>query len=265
MPTTNRRTSTNSRCAGRVYGIALVAIITAVHLLTPAAWAIRLDETALFIEINDTDGDAGIQIFLDAEGWEKMQVLDPMGRVVVDIDARHAAQMQGMTEGFFESAEPSFDDQPLDEFLALWPEGTYKFRGRTKEGVPLRGRAELTHALPAAPLLILPVPDDEEVDPEDVVIQWQGVPDPPGSRIILYEVILGTDDDGPFRELRLLVSPDRDRVSVPPEFMAAGRAYKYEVLAKEASGNQTISEAPFATVGFMSGDDDDDDDNGDDG
>jgi hypothetical protein len=34
---------------------------------------------------------------------------------------------------------------------------------------------------------------------------------------------------------------------VPPEFMASGTAYKFEVLAIEASGNQTISEREFET------------------
>ncbi len=36
-------------------------------------------------------------------------------------------------------------------------------------------------------------------------------------------------------------------MTVPPEFMDPGTEYKYEVLAIEASGNQTITEREFET------------------
>ena len=59
---------------------AIVALASG--LVGPQALAqdeVKLDETAIFIEINDTDGDAGIQIFLDGEGWDFMMVTDPNG------------------------------------------------------------------------------------------------------------------------------------------------------------------------------------------
>jgi hypothetical protein len=233
-------------------------ILLLAGLAAPTAHAVPLDEAAIFIEINDTDGDAGIQLFLDGEGWEKMQIVSPDGNVLVDIEAGDSAQIQGLTEAFFESAEPSFDEQPLSEFLALWPEGRYLIRGRTNDGIPLRARVTLTHDLPAAPLLVLPIEDDEEVDPEETVIEWVTVPDPPGSEIVSYEVIVETDDDdAPFREFRVILDADATSVEVPAAFMKPGTDYKYEVIAKEASGNQTISEREFATEG---GEDDDDDD-----
>ena len=72
---------------------------------------------------------------------------------------------------FFESAEPSFDVQTLDELLVLFPEGEYKFLGRTTDGVPLRGKALLTHAIPDLPDLVLPIEGDENVDPNNTV-RW---------------------------------------------------------------------------------------------
>ena len=39
----------------------------------------------------------------------------------------------------------------------------------------------------------------------------------------------------------------RCEVTVPPEFLKAGRTYLYEVLAIEKSGNQTITEGDFET------------------
>ncbi len=41
-------------------------------MATPATAVVELDEAEIFIEINDTDGDAGIQIFLDGVGWKVM-------------------------------------------------------------------------------------------------------------------------------------------------------------------------------------------------
>jgi hypothetical protein len=89
---------------------AVVALVAGAA--APEASAKRLEETAIFIEINDTDGDAGIQIFLDGEGWNSMKVFDPDGKKVLNVRGRAAVGIQGITELFFESAEPSFEEQP---------------------------------------------------------------------------------------------------------------------------------------------------------
>jgi hypothetical protein len=233
------------------------AVAFVVGLLAPQAWAIPLAEKAIYIEINDTDGDAGIQIFLDAEGWDSMQVRDPRGNVVLNILGEGGVGAQGITELFFESAEPSFDEQPLDEFLALFPEGFYSFRGTTTEGQPLRGTARLTHALPDAPVILSPEEEEEDVDPDDTVVEWERVSDPPGSRISGYIVVV-EKDEGRLETFTVNLPRGATRVSVPPEFMRPGTAYKAEVLAIERSGNRTITEVEFETGGG-GGDDGEDD------
>ncbi len=208
----------------------------------PQLFAKKLSETAIRIEINGTDGDAGIQIFLDGEGWDSMNVFDPNGKKVLNFKARGSVGMQGITELFFESAEPSFDEQPLDELLALFPEGLYRFRGMTTEDKPLRGRARLTHALPDTPILVFPV--DAEIDPGDAVFEWALVADPPGSEIVGYEVIVICEEPEE-REFTADVGPTAFSITVPPEFLEGGEECKWEVLAIETSGNQTIAEAEF--------------------
>ncbi len=223
------------------------AVLFVLGFAAPGAWARPLSATAIRIEINDTDGDAGIQIFLDGEGWKSMRVTDPFGNRILDFRAEGSVGIQGITELFFESAEPSFDVQPLSELLRLFPEGNYRFEGVTTGGVPLKGKARLTHALPAGPLLVLPAEDDDSVDPANTVIQWQTVPDPPGSTIVGYQVIVVREVGG-LRVFSADVGPAITSVTVPPEFMQPGTTYKYEVLAIEASGNQTISEREFETA-----------------
>jgi hypothetical protein len=230
----------------RIWLAAAVAVALAYGLAAPQVQAAQLAETAIYFEINDTDGDAGVQIFLDGEGWNGMKVFDPNGKKILDVSAEGSVGIQGITELFLESAEPSFDEQPLAELLALFPEGNYRFEGTTTEGAILTGRARLTHALPAAPLLVLPIEDDDSVDPDNTVIQWQLVPDPPGSKIVGYQVVVEREKPS-LRVFTADVGPSTTSVTVPPEFMQPGTTYKFEVLAIEASGNRTISERGFKT------------------
>lgn len=56
-----------------------------------------------------------------------------------------------------------------------------------------------------------------------------------------------TQED-PLRTLDLILPPSATRVSIPVEFLQPGEDHSVEVLAREASGNQTIAEAPFTTA-----------------
>jgi hypothetical protein len=226
---------------------ATLAVATAV-VASPGASADRLEEADIFIELNATDGDAGIHLFLDAEGWERMQVLDPSGKVIFDVSTKGSLRTQGITELFFESAEPSFDEQPLSEFLELFPAGTYRFRGRTTEGEPLRGSAVLTHTLPAAPVLVSPGDGADDVDPEATVIRWNPVPNPPGSAIVGYQVVVEREEPE-LEVFKAEVGPETTQVMVPAGLLQPGTEYSFEVLAIERSGNRTISEAEFETAG----------------
>ena len=235
------------RDARGVWLVAVAMIVLVAGAAAPGAWALDLSAAQIFIEINSTDGDSGIQIALDGEGWERMRVFDPTGRKILDISGKGSVGAQGITELALESAEPSFDDQPLSELLEMFPEGMYTFEGLTTDKVELTGEAMLTHDLPVGPVLISPGEGDETVDPENTVVEWQLVPDPPGSAIVGYEVIVETEED-PLRVFKVDVSNETTRVTVPAEFMEAGTAYKWEVLAVETSGNQTISESDFETL-----------------
>ncbi len=118
--------------------------------------------------------------------------------------------------------------------------------GRTTDNEPLIGEAELTHVIPGAPVLVAPVDGDDEVDPNNTVVQWNPVADPPGSSIVGYQVIVEREEPS-LLVFSADVEPGTTSVTVPPEFMMPGTEYKYEVLAIEESGNRTISEAEFET------------------
>ncbi len=229
---------------GRTVWLPTMAIVALLlGLGAPQVQARPLSEVGIWFEINDTDGDAGIQIFLDGEGWDKMKVKDPDGNTILNFKGKGSVGIQGITELFFESAEPSFDEQPLADLLALFPEGTYVFKGMTTDGHSLKGKAMLTHALPAAPLQVFPK-DGEDVDPEDAVFEWAPVADPPGSEIVSYHVVVECEEPA-LRKLEADVGPMVTTLTVAPEVLDGADECKWEVLAIEESGNQTISETEF--------------------
>ena len=210
----------------------------------------EFDDATIIFEENFTDGDLGIQFFLDAEGWRRVMIFQPNGRRMVDIKVRGSAGVIGLTELFSEGAEPNFADIPREELLALFPPGDYKMFGKTVEGKWLVSIATLTHDLPDGPVILWPE-EDAEVDPDEpFVIEWGTVADPdaPDSVIEAYQVIVEKDvDDERLRVLSVHMLATDTSFTVAPGFFEPGKEYKVEVLAIETSGNQTISEVAFET------------------
>jgi hypothetical protein len=208
-----------------------------------AGTLIPFDDATMIFEVNATDGDAGLQVFLDGEPWQSVEVRSPDGRKIFAVDGKGELRNLGLTELFSESNEPSFDDMPLEDILALFPEGNYRFSGKTVEGDRLSGTATLTHNIPAGPVVVSPA-DGAVVSPDDVVVMWEPVTEP-GIDITGFQVIVERED--PLRVFQVTLPPTATSVTVPSEFLETGTDYKVEVLAIEASGNQTISENSFAT------------------
>jgi hypothetical protein len=223
----------------------------------PAASAEGEEETAfeesrIFIEYNSSDNDLGFHVFLDGEDWKNLKITNPKGRMIFEVSGRAGYRRLGLTELFFEGAEPSLFDVPLDELLALFPEGEYEFEGMTVEGDEIEGEATLTHAVPAGPDVS---GSDDVVGPGGVlVIRWDPVTeeatDPAGGvfpdvviDVVAYQIIVGSFQV----TLPAADPPSSMSVTVPPEFVEAlesGR-HGFEVLAIDVSGNQTITAGAF--------------------
>jgi hypothetical protein len=214
---------------------------------TPARRAIPFSQAQVRIEVNGTDGDSGLHVLLDAKEWKFVKIFDPRWELIFEVEGGGSVRKTGLTELFFESAEPGFDELPLDEFLARFPAGEYRFYGETLEGEFLSSKAILTHALPDAPVLLSP-PEDSVQDPNNTVVAWQPVADPPGSRITRYEVIVEDESFKPKRVFSAVLPATATSITIPSAFLLRGGEYKYEVLAIEESGNQTLSEAAFRTA-----------------
>ena len=210
---------------------------------TPAA-PIPFEEADLFIEINATDGDAGLQLNLDGEKWDNIQIINPRGETILDVSGSSRLKGYGLTGLTFESAEPPFTEFPFSKFKARFPVGKYRFKGTTVSGRELVGSDTLTHLIPEQPVIVSPA-EDAEVPTQGLTVEWKTVTKPKGIKIVHYQVIV--TQEKPKRVLDLTMPPNATRVSIPAEFLLPSKEYALEILAREASGNQTITEIPFTT------------------
>lgn len=193
----------------------------------------------LYIETNDTDKDAGLQLFADAEEWRHFKLLDPNGNTMVNLNTKGNVRKVGLSELFFEASEPSFDAVPFSKFKKQFPEGKYRFRGETTGGRGMVGSDRLSHLIPGAPNLTFPR-EGSTLDPDGFVVTWDPVTKPAGVDIVTYQVIVeqGT------REFSMYLPGDATSGTIPGEFLEPETKTAGEVLARDKSGNQTITQFP---------------------
>jgi hypothetical protein len=223
------------------------------------------DEAKIFLELNDTDGDLGIHGLVDGGAWKKLEIEGPDDSEILVVKGRGSLGQHGLTEVFFESDEPRFDELPPTEFLTRFPEGEYEFEGETVEGDELESTAVLTHVLPAPPANILiseiPAAENCDADPlpsvdgdEPVIIKWAPVTQShpeigrsdPAIEIVGYQVVVEREEPT-LLVFNVDLPPSQTEVQVPPQFIALGTEFKLEILVRGASGNQTAVETCFET------------------
>ena len=235
----------------------------------PAVWAdsdadsdseeIPFDVANVFFELNNTDGDLGIHALIDGEPWKRLSIEKPNERENLHIRLRGALRRQGLTELFFESAEPTFDELPPEVFFGRFPEGEYEVEGITIEGEELESTAIVTHLLPAPPEIevsgeALPEDCDEGPVPalsEPFIVTWDpgffshpelGRTNAP-IEVTNYQLVVENEDSG--LKLTFDLPPDVIGVELPPGLLEPGDELKVEVLVREESDNQTATESCF--------------------
>ena len=238
------------------YGISILAPLCAVIMLPAAAFAqtiVPLKEAKFNIEHNFTDSDTGFQGAIDSEGWEELTVTGP-GGIVLELEATGKLRQLGLTELFFETVEPANADVPVKNLLARLPAGNYVMSGTTPDGNFTRGTAWLTHNIPRGATLLSPS-SGAKVPFANLPMAWSAVNrtiDGKPIRIIAYQLIVEKDRPphphmiGKRGSLSMYLPPTVTHMTVPKEFLEPATAYKWEVLAIEPSGNQTLSSGEFS-------------------
>src|SRR5262245_40580303 len=121
---------------------------------------LEFEEAGLFFELNDTDGDLGLQGFVDGEAWKSLEIAGPERQnveeepVLMTIWLRNALRRQGLTEFSFESEEPGFDELTPAQFFRRFPQGIYEIEGITLEGDEVEAEINLSHVMAGPPSTI---------------------------------------------------------------------------------------------------------------
>ncbi|MCI0516557.1 MAG: hypothetical protein L0Y45_01865 [Woeseiaceae bacterium] len=254
-------------------GSTVIALVLGLPAIAAAEdHEIPFEEAHVFFELNHTDGDLGIHALVDGDAWKRLAISDHNDNVIMNVIVRGQLRQQGLTEVFFESDEPSFDDLPPRKFFSRFPAGIYEIEGLTLDGDELESETEVTHVMPApAEPTVNALPMAEQCDEEEpgydaptltspVTIAWPEVdhthPDlgsPRNStniKIFNYEVVVEAEVEGLNGEeftskFSALLPPDVTSMTIPEEFLAQSDTFKYEVLAREESFNQTAVESCF--------------------
>ena len=260
----------------RMLAILLIPVVALIlGAAAPELWAgqhdddddeeIPFDEAKIFFELNNTDGDLGIHALVDGDAWKYLEIEDPRDRKMLNIIVRGRLRKQGLTELFFESAEPPFDELSPRRFFRRFPEGEYDIEGITIEGEERESEVWLSHVMPAPPVpsvngmpaavdcdAVLPVVSAGE----PVIIAWDPVTESHPTigksgpiDVVNYEVVVEIDET-PWKTSNIL-PPDATSFEVPQEILALGLEegeIKFEVLVREASYNQTAVESCFEIV-----------------
>ncbi len=239
---------------------ALTALLIAA---APAQGATPFDEADVFLELNHTDGDLGIHAKIDGDAWKKLTLASPDGKEKLRVVASGTLKNHGLTELFFESAEPGFDEVSPEKVLSRFKEGDWVISGVTIENDELRSVDRLSHVLPAPPsgITISGVPAADSCDAaslpsvsEPVIVDWDPVTRSHPSigktgpiEIVSYQFIVEFEHPV-FGDLNfsVILPPDTTEFEVPSEFVALSDGeLKFEILAREEHGNQTAIESCF--------------------
>jgi hypothetical protein len=215
----------------------------------------KLSAAKLLIEHNATDEDTGFQGFADGDPWNELTINGPDGDQLTVLPEGGLFNF-GLTELFFETSEPKNAEVPIEDVLTRLPEGTYTFTGTMVDGKKSTMTATFSHKIPAGPVLQTPIDGSTDVDGNNVVVAWDPVTkDINGSdiQIVGYQVIVEKDEEPQYPQgfakalFSIYLPATATNVAIPVEFMDTGAPYKYEVLAIEESGNQTLSSGEFTT------------------
>jgi hypothetical protein len=249
----------------------LSAIITTLLFLVAAqpGWAgkrdmpqeeIPFEEAKLFFELNDTDGDLGIHGLVDGDAWKKLEIEDPGERELLNVFVTGPLRRQGMTEVFFESAEPRFDELPPEKFFRRFPQGEYEISGVTLEGQELESTVALSHVLPAPPSNVvisgIAAAENCDVDPlpavsAPVTIAWDPVTTShpeigrSGAIEVAHYQFIVEREEPTLLIFSVDLPPELTSFEIPEGFLSLGEEFKFEIQVRASNGNQTAVESCF--------------------
>ena len=248
--------------SSRAVATAAAALIFLSGASASSAGEVPFDEARLYFELNHPDGDLGIHGLIDGGPWKALEIEDPYDNVQLDVMASSRFLSQGMTEIFFESAEPGFDELLPAHFFRRFPEGLYEISGIRLDGRELESKVRISHVMPGPPTNVringaTAARDCDATLPRvgtPVVITWNAVTrshpyiGKPGLVEVEQYQVFTEFEEGSDSKFSLDLPPEVTRFHVPVELIRQaepGDVLKFEILVRAENGNQTAVESCF--------------------
>jgi hypothetical protein len=214
-----------TRHARSTWLAAVGAIALAISVGTPGDGAsaqsprgkeeIPFDEASVFFELNDTDGDLGIHALVDGDAWKFLGIRDTKGRPMLGVSVKGILKKQGLTE--------------LSQVMPA-PPGNILL-----SGVPAAENCDVV-PLPAvaAPVVI---------DWDPVVSSHPELGETGAVVVEKYQLVVEREDE--LLILSVDLPSDVTSFEVPEDFTDLGEEFKFEIIVRAETGNQTAVESCF--------------------
>jgi hypothetical protein len=212
---------------------------------------------SVFFELNDSAGDLGIHGEIDGGPWTTLEIEGPGDRKLLSLVSKGRLRTQGMTQLAFESAEPPFSELAPEVFFRRFPEGEYEIEGRLQDGGTLESTVRLSHVMAAPPgnITVNGLPAAENCDAlplpvvqSPVLVRWDPVTTSHPeigktgpvtiSRYQYFVELVGG-------KLSIDLPPSTTAWLVPFTSADLGRTFKFEIIARTSTGNNTAVESCF--------------------
>ncbi len=216
-------------------------------------------QAELFVELNDTDGDLGLHAAIDGGTWTTLEVEGPDDRTLLGIASAGRLRRQGMTQLAFESQEPSFEELEPEAFFRRFPEGHYDIEAQAQDGGTFENTVRLSHVLAApAEATVNGMPAAESCDAPvlpvvagPVVVDWLPVTEHHPTlgrqgpvKIARYQFFVEQGDI----KLGVDLGPSLTEFEIPTSITSRGGVFKFEIVARTSTGNNTAVESCFEAV-----------------
>ncbi len=194
------------------------------------------EHATMSVVYSASDDDA--EILIRATGVDPIgqgHIVGPGGTVRLKAKFRDGDRL-GQADMQFDTPEPS-----LEDLMQAYPEGEYRFRGRTTAGEKLAGVAELSYELLPAPTILFPPAGKTDVPTKDLEVRWS-VPVAP------ERILLQVEDEKEKVALNIDLPGDAKRFTLPNDWLQPGVIYTLDIKLVAANGNQTVRDVRFTTA-----------------
>lgn len=191
----------------------------------------------ILLEQNFTDAETEVVIIAKggSTGLKHFWLLAPDGKLVYEFTSPNNGRNIGGREILVESPEPP----ELDKILNAYPEGIYRFIGKSFDGQWLYSEAILNHQLPPPVSITFPL-QDGIVSPGTLSVTWESE-----EEAAAYMVELKHVDSG--RKLIVDIAGEQKIFQAPEKWLIPGALYQLGVVSINKMGNKTVVESTFST------------------